>query len=292
MTFNRVIIIGHTGFIGQKVAAFLQSSNPSIEILGFSAPETDLTRAEGRKAIEAALTPNTSLLVLAGIKRQLGDTAEIYLKNTEILLGLNQLLAAKPLARVVYLSSGAVYGEDIENLAITEQTPMAARSYYGLSKISTEFMLEKYAEAHPDTSVSLLRPATIYGPGDVETAYGPSGFLNAAVKDLPLTLWGEGDELRELLHIDDIVALIAKLTLSDQRGPLNLVAGTSYTFQDALGAVERVTGKKLAVTSRARSKPKIDNKYDSRALTTLFPEFRFTPLQEGVQKTFVARYGA
>jgi UDP-glucose 4-epimerase len=172
--------------------------------------------------------------------------------------------------RVVYLSSAAVYGEDVHNLAINEQTPLKARSYYGLAKIAAEWILQRVV-AGTSTSLGLLRPATIYGPGDIPTAYGPSGFLDAAVHGRPITLWGDGSELRELLFIDDVVRLVSEYALMDHSGPLNVVAGRSYTFNDALAAVEAALGEPLQVTSRPRSKVKADNGFDASWVKSLFP---------------------
>jgi UDP-glucose 4-epimerase len=288
---DRIVIIGHSGFIGARVAQRLAHMVPATPVVGFSAPETDVCNPAHAAHMASLITPRTTVLMLAGIKRQLGDSAEVFQQNTAICVAFASLMEATQPGRIVYLSSGAVYGEDVENLAITETSPLAARSYYGLSKIAAEFMLEKHAERHPECTVSLLRPATLYGPGDVATAYGPSGFLTAAVAGTPITLWGDGSELRELIYIDDAVDAIARCVwATDQRGPLNIVAGRSYTFKDALSAVERATGRPLSVVSKPRSKPKVDNRYDASRLKALFPDLAFTPLDVGVAQMLAIRH--
>jgi len=287
---ERVIILGHTGFIGSRVFAKMEAQPDRFRPIGLAPEDFDLSAdvRDSKAALE--FTPETTVVMCAAIKRQLGDTPDIYLANTQIIVNFANLIAERPVKRVVYLSSGAVYGEDIENLAITEETPFTPRSYYGLSKIDAEWMLNKVTDGS-STTLGILRPATIYGPGDVETAYGPSGFLNAAVRGEGIRLWGDGSELRELIYIDDVVDAIVEYTTVDHEGPVNLVAGKSYTFQDALRAVEKAVGKLPEITKRERSKSKVDNAYDNALLRKILPGLSFTPLDEGVAKTYRQRYG-
>jgi UDP-glucose 4-epimerase len=286
---RKIVVLGHSGFIGTRVLARLAALAPDIELVGFSAPQTDITSPAGAKAICEAIDGEAAVLMLAAIKRQLGDTPDIYLENTAILTAFANIVADNPPARVIYLSSGAVYGEDVENRAIDEETPVMPRSYYGLSKVTAEWILTKVLEGKP-TTLGLLRPATIYGPGDLATSYGPSGFLDAVVHDREVVFWGDGSELRELLYIDDVVDIIARYTFSDHTGPLNVAAGRSYTFRDALDAVSLVTGRAPKLVSRSRSKPKVDNQYKNGRLTALFPNLTFTSLESGVRQTFEQRY--
>lgn len=292
MAIKRVIVLGHTGMIGSRVLHYLQSSYPAIEARGVSLGAVDLSDPASAETLGQAFDAETSVVMCAAIKRQLGDSPEIFRKNTEILTTFADLIARHPVGRVVYLSSAAVYGEDIENLAITEATPMTPRTYYGLSKLTAEWILTQVAEKGAAGSLGLVRPATIYGPGDQPTAYGPSLFLDAAVNDRPLTLWGDGSELRELIYVEDVGRILAGYALMDHSGPLNLVSGTSYSFQDAVAAAERTAGRKLSITSRARSKPKVDNRFDPALLRSLSPGATFTSLDEGVRLTHAQRYGA
>jgi UDP-glucose 4-epimerase len=291
MSFDRVVILGHSGFLGALFTDALRQAAPNLQVLGLSAPEFDLTQDGAAATLAKELGANTALVTLAAIKRQVGDGPEPFRLNVAIHAALAHAIEAGKPKRILHFSSGAVYGEDIENLAIAEHTPVVARSYYGLSKIAAEFMIDKAAATVPGCSVTHLRPATVYGPGDLATAYGPSGFLDAAVHDREITLWGEGEELRELIYVDDVITLSVRALFLDHTGPLNIVAGQSYSFRDALRAVEMVTGKTLKVTSRPRSKGKVDNQYDNSALRRTFPDARFTDLTTGVRTMYALRYG-
>jgi UDP-glucose 4-epimerase len=283
---ERVVIIGHTGFIGSRLLQQIQLQNPDLPVTGLSLTGLDLTDQQSVAAISQYFTPATAVIMCAAIKRQLGDSPDIYLKNTAMMVNFTNLIAARPVRRIVYLSSAAVYGEDVENLAISETTPLNCRTYYGLSKMTSEWMLDKANATQPGLSVSFVRPATIYGPGDLGTAYGPSGFLTAALAGRPITLWGDGQELREFLYIDDIVRALSRLVFLDQRGPLNLVSGTSYSFASAIAAIGAALGRAPVVDSRPRSKDKVDNRFDNAKLLLALPGIEFTALDEGIRRMY------
>lgn len=285
---GKVVVVGHTGFIGATLMRRLRQMRPDLEIVGLSLSEIDLARPEGAEAMAQHLGPRTAVVMCAAIKRQHGDSADIFLRNTEISVNFANLIAAHPLRRVVYLSSAAVYGEDIENLSIDEAAPINCRTHYGLAKMTAEWQLTKAAAAHPDLSLGLVRPATIYGPGDLGTAYGPSGFLTATLSNKPVVLWGDGMELREFVYIDDVAEVLLRYTFLDHRGPINLVTGRSYTFADVLQAVAKACGRMPEVTSRPRSKDKVDNRFDNALLLRLLPDFRCTTLEDGVARMHAA----
>ena len=126
----------------------------------------------------------------------------------------------------------------------------------------------------------------IYGPGD-KPCYGPSSFCAAAKKDEQITLWGDGTELREFLYIDDIVSIVTQLLNHPYAGPLNPTQGNSTTFTNILKEIEHY--QKLSINQRERTKKKVDNAFDNELMRKLFPSFKFTPIQSGIQKMLEAK---
>jgi UDP-glucose 4-epimerase len=105
-----------------------------------------------------------------------------------------------------------------------------------------------------------------------------------ALSQSPITLWGDGHELREFLFIDDVVALTTRLTLGDETGVLNVVSGTSYTYAQALRVISTLTGREPVVSSRDRSKGKVDHRFDAARLFRACPGFAFTTMEEGLRR--------
>ena len=281
--FSRIVLLGQTGYIGSRLEAAFAAAAPGIPVIGRSAPSLDLTRTASGAALEALLDPDAALVVCAAIKKQLGDTPEIFEQNLAIVLNVCRAAAARPVRRILFFSSAAVYGEDVQHGIIDESTAVQPTSFYGIGKFAAERLLLRMAGQH-GTSLLILRPALVYGPGEPAYYYGPSGFLTRALSNSPITLWGDGEELREFLFVDDVVALTAQLLPGDARGVLNVVSGTSYTYAQALDAVARVTGRPPAVTSRPRTKDKVDHRFDPSRLLAECPGFAFTSMEEGLRR--------
>lgn len=289
---HRVLVLGHTGFIGARVWDELRRRSPAVEAVGRSFPELDLTRGDHVEQLAPLLDARTAVVMLSGIKRQLGDTLEIFYRNLQMVTHLCRLVEAHPCARLVYVSSGAVYGEEIHNLQMTEETPAVPVSYYGIAKFASERLLANAAARRVGMTLVCLRPPLTYGPGDASRSYGPSAFVKLAVEGKEIALWGDGSELREVLFVDDLGRMIHDLVFADYHGVLNAVTGQSHTFREMIEILNRLCGGRLVVTSRPRSKGKVDNAYVNRRLLKVLPNFAFTSLEEGIRRAWEAEKAA
>ena len=284
-TFRRVVILGHTGFVGTHLERLFRLRSPECELIGRSAPGCDLTQEEHVRSLAPIVDLDTAVLMCAAIKRQFGDSLETFSRNLKMVTNLCALLRERPAGRLVFFSSAAVYGENIHHTNITEATPVSPTSYYGAAKFAAECLLQKAFPTSERSSLLVVRPALIYGPGDNGETYGPSGFVRAALSGRPITLWGDGAERREFVFVDDAVSLVHRLTFQDASGVVNLVSGRSQTFKEAVETVARVMGEELVLTSRPRTNAKVDHGFSNAALRQLVPDVAFTDLEEGIRRT-------
>jgi len=285
---RRVVVLGSGGFIGSHLCAELQRMASEVELVGRSLPTLDLTVEEQAERLAELFTPETAVVSLAAIKRQLGDNLDSFTANLKITTNLVRVLAQRPVGRLLFLSSAAVYGEETTNTAITEETAPRATSYYGMAKLASELLLRKAAEANRHTGLLCVRPPLIYGPGD-QGGYGPTGFIKSALCGEPVVLWGDGTELREFVYVTDAVRALARLVFHDCVGVVNLATGRSQNYLDALAAVQACVPLREPVTSRPRSKGKADHGFDNTRLRALLPDLQFTALAEGVRLTMAAQ---
>lgn len=283
---RRIVILGHSGFIGSHLAGAFAQGDGDLEVRGLSFPEVDLTQAACLPQLLEAFNEETAVVLCSAIKRQFGDTIESFRQNTAIVEHVAEAIAERPVARVAFMSSAAVYGEETHNTAITEETPVNPTSYYGIAKFTGECLLRKAFSGSGAPSLICFRPPLIYGPGDPGRTYGPSGFSAAVAEGKTITLWGDGTELREFLFVKDACAMIRHLTLGSFEGAVNLVSGTSHPFVDVIASLRRATSREIPVDQRARSKNKADNAFDARLVRSLLPSgFAYTPLDQGVSLT-------
>lgn len=289
---SRVLILGHSGLIGARVVDQFRRRSPGVELILRSLPEFDLADPACVGALAGDLAHVGAVILLAGIKRQVGDSLDVLETNLRMVGNFLRAAERQPVARLVYVSSGAVYGEELHDLAIRESTPVQPVSYYGIAKYTSERLLENLAARHPATALVCVRPPLVYGPGDASRSYGPAGFVRAALEGREIVIWGDGLELREFLYVDDLAALLHDLVFLPCRGVLNAAGGRSRTFQDILRILQEECGGRLAVTARPRSKQKVDNAYDITRLRELLPGFVFTSLEEGLRRTLRAEHAA
>jgi len=282
---EKVIILGHSGFIGKHLERYLSYSQVSSwNVVGHSLPNLDLTNWDSTQQLESVFDAETRLILTAAVKRQFGDTLNSFHQNLSIVENVCRLLERKPIKQVIFFSSAAVYGEETENTNIYEETPASPTSFYGIAKYTSERLLRKTCLDYQIGSLVCLRPPLIYGPDDQGQTYGPSGFCSAAMAGKPITLWGDGTELREFVFIDDLCKIVEKLLNSDIFTELNVVSGVSYSFVDIISILKRKFPE-LTVEARPRSKTKANNAFNPERINSFLPsDFEFTSLEQGILK--------
>ena len=283
---DKILILGNQGFVGRHLEKRLSRKSPEVTVMGINRSRCDLTSPVESTSLTPFLDRGTTIVFLAVLKRQFGDSLDAFRQNIAMITNLCALLETYPVGGMVFLSSTAVYGEDIHNRNITEDTPVQPTSYYGMAKFVSERLLWKSLSRQSQTPLLILRPPTLYGPGDKGNTYGPISFLNAALREEPVTLWGDGTELREFIYIDDLVEIVSRLALNPTPGLVNAVSGKSHSFCRVLSLVEAVSGKILEKTHRTRTKTKVDHGFSKKGLEELMGTFPFTPLEDGLRTTW------
>lgn len=280
---KRILILGHSGFVGNNLFHFLLKKYHHIEIIGKSSQDIDLTNEEQTEKLKEYFDLDTVVIMTSGIKSNYGNDLSTFHNNGVMAENVCKILSTHPVKKFIFFSSIAVYGVDSNNTAITENTPVMTDSYYGLSKYISEKLLTLEFSKHKDSSLIILRTPTIYGSGEKIKAATPSGFLITSLDGQEVTLWGDGSELREFLFIDDLLKTIDLLIFSDFSGILNIGDGVGNSYKESLTIISKFLGKELTVHSKPRSKEKVDKVYDNSLFLRLFPGFSFTPLEKGLQ---------
>lgn len=287
-SFNKIVVLGSTGFIGSSLVKRLQNQYPGNKILGYSSADVNLLdKFEVMKLVQT-FDVNTTVIMCAMLKKEFGDNIDSYSKNLDIAINLSSFLSKNLVKKFIYISSTAVYGEEKHNLDIRETTRLVPTSYYGMAKCASEQLFQKVFEGQEASSLLILRPPAIYGPEDQLHAYGPAGFIYKVLNNEEITLWGDGTELREFVYIDDLVEVIDRCVELNVDGVVNVVSGNSYTFKQVLDILEEEIDRPFEVENRERSKKKVDNVFKSDLIQELISGFEFTALKNGIKKTIEA----
>lgn len=160
--------------------------------------------------------------------------------------------------RVVFISSGAVYGDRSEQPLKVSNTP-DPRSPYAVSKLAAEFYVRTIGDLWGIETVS-LRVFNAYGPGQrLPPSHPPviPFFLRQAVRDGTLVVHGKGNQTRDYVYVDDVIrAMVAAATAPNiSHAIINIGSGIETSVQDLVRLVLQVTGSHAEVVENPRTDP-------------------------------------
>jgi UDP-glucose 4-epimerase len=155
--------------------------------------------------------------------------------------------------RIVFASSGAVYGEQREQ-PIDETAVPQPKSPYAVSKLAAEHYIGTLGSLTQIETV-ILRIFNAYGPGQV---IPPSNapvvplFLRQAMRGGSLVLHGNGEQSRDFVYIDDVVEAMVQACVvkSQDKAIINVGSGQETTISELVMRIAKVTGKRLDTVVR------------------------------------------
>lgn len=244
---KRILVTGHAGFIGTHLLKRLPER-------GFNSVQ-GIDIVEGNDARDFFRTNNTrydEIWHLAGVigGRQgiegnpLGVAVDLSIDSEMF----NWALRTKP-GRVIYMSSSAAYPieyqrrglamklqEDHINLDQIKTPDMS----YGWSKLTGEY-LARFLEAE-GVRTHVFRPFSGYGE-DQALDYPFPSFIGRGLRCAsPFVIWGDGQQTRDFIHVEDMIGAMFAAIDQDVTGPVNLGWSRPTTFNSLAAMVAREVG--------------------------------------------------
>ncbi len=271
---SRVVILGAGGFVGGAIRKQLEADG--VVTLPLTRKELDLLADGATAKLKGLLQPSDSVVMVSAAAP--AKTVPMLMQNLRMAEAVCAALAETEIAHLVYISSDAVYADDAN--PVTEESPCAPSTIHGMMHAARELMLKNSTKA----PVAMLRPTLIYGADDPHNGYGPNRFRREAQKGGPIMIFGEGEERRDHVLVDD-VARIAALALSHRSaGALNVVTGVSTSFHDIAQMIAGQYGVTVKSQPRPGPRPHLLHRFfDITDCLKAFPTFRYTPLAEGLE---------
>ena len=325
---STILVTGGCGFIGTNLVKYLANKGYRVRILdNLSTPSKKLVNQESpvtssslpSRAIDPELS-GTDLVVGDIRDRQVVDRAiegvdgivhlaahtsvveslqkpgEAWDTNVNGTFNLLEACRCNGMNRFIFASSNAVVGE--QDPPIDETKIPRPLSPYGASKLAGEALCSTYYHSFGLKTVS-LRFSNCYGPHAEHKPSVIAKFIDWARKGEPLVIYGDGNQTRDFVHVEDIcqaihlsliIAQPLKLSQQTQQTPFwgevfQIASGIETSINQLVELIKAMTGFQLSIVHKPKRKGEIERNYSditkARRLLGFEPKIK---LKEGLRE--------
>ena len=265
------LITGAAGFLGSKLANYLVREGHQVRGLDdlstgdpqALSPDVLFTRGDvnDRPKLWTLLQEVDCVYHLAArvaVPESVLYPREYNAVNVGGTVSLMEAMRDVGVRRVVFISSGAVYGDQGEQ-PLKETAHPNPRSPYAVSKLAAEYYVRTIGDLWGIESVC-LRVFNAYGPGQhLPPSHPPviPNFLKQAMHGGTLVMHGEGQQTRDYVYVDDVVSTMIAASTAPGINHLviNVGSGVETSIRDLVRLVGETTGAKLEVLTNPRTSP-------------------------------------
>lgn len=264
----KVLVTGGKGFIGSHLVNYLRAKGHWVRSVDMK-KDCFLKTNENSFVQEDLRTPEVADYVvkdvdwvfnlvanIGGVGFITSVKADVMRDNVRVNTNILEACRKNDVKRLFFSSSVSVYprglqlNPEVKPLKECDAFPAYPDSAYGWEKLFTELMMQAYHEDY-GLDIRIARFHNIYGPygtykGGREKA--PAA-LCRKVAETPnggtITIWGDGEQTRSFLYIDDAVEAIYKFMQSDYTEPLNIGSDELISINELADLIIEVSGKHL-----------------------------------------------
>jgi UDP-glucose 4-epimerase len=302
---KKILVTGGAGFVGSHIVDRLAPENEVVVLDNlFTGSRANLAGSRERvrfiegdvrdqKLVKDIVNDGTDLVLHlaahANVIRSIADPTldmDINIRGT---LNVLEACRGSGIERLVNVSTAAVYGQ-AKKLPITEEHPLNPESPYAVSKLAAEKYCLVYHKVFGVPAVA-VRCFNIYGPRKNTGAYANAIaiFLGKVKNGEPITIYGDGEQTRDLLFISDAVAgiLLAATCPAAVGDVFNIATGTGTSVNRLVDIINKTTGKRAQVIHEAAKAGEIKHSYASIEKVMQALGYRpATTLEKGIQATW------
>ncbi len=251
----RILITGGAGFIGSHLVEHFQGDAEIVVLDNLRSGYRHNLDGMECTFIEASVTDRHAvdhamagvdlvfhLAAMVSVPESMEKPRECNEINVQGLLHVLESAAASGVKKLVLASSAAIYGD---NPVVPKSESMLSepKSPYAITKLDGEFYLDLF-QREGRLQTASLRVFNAFGPRqDPNSAYAAAVpiFIRQALAGSDLTIFGDGEQTRDFIHVKDIVAALAHAATQPQvTGTCNVGYGSSMTINQLAADIIRL----------------------------------------------------
>ena len=263
MKEKNILVTGGCGFIGSHIVESLLEDNKVTVIDNLSSGKIEnlknpnhenLTLIEGDLLdldLEEILKGKDYVFHLAAkvsVPGSVAETLDYNESNVDATLKLLVACKNNDVKKIVFSSSSAVYGENL-NMPLKESELPMPTSPYAAQKASGELYLKSFYESYGLNYVA-LRYFNVFGPRqDENSPYAAviPKFISAILKGESPVIYGDGEQTRDFIYVKEIAKANIAACESDYNGIVNVALGKSMTINHLFDIVSDVLESDIGV---------------------------------------------
>jgi nucleoside-diphosphate-sugar epimerase len=266
---QRIVVTGAGGFIGHHLVCRLKADGFWVRGVDVKYPEYEKSAADEFEILDLREFDNCLRATRGGIQQVYNLAADMggigyitafhaAISRNNILINAHMLEASREngVGRFLFSSSACVYAQgkqqsaDVTPLREEDAYPADPEPGYGWEKLFAEELCRYYWKDY-SFETRIVRFHNVYGPlgtyeGGKEKAPAAISRKVALAKDGDqIEIWGDGEQTRSFMYVDDCVEGLVRLMASDYREALNLGTDRLVTINQLVDLVSAVAGKHL-----------------------------------------------
>ena len=189
------------------------------------------------------------LAAVVSVARSIEEPLLVHRVNVEGTLNVLESCSKHSVEKVIFASSAAVYGNGLI-LPFKEDSRSNPSNLYGATKEAGEAYVNAYGETHGLKTV-ILRLMNVYGPGSSPGPYAGvmTKFAEGLLIGRPLTVYGDGEQTRDFVHVSDVAGAIASALQIDR--------AIGHTFNIGTGMPSTINKLATIFSNMGKSKSEI-----------------------------------